>query len=66
MKIELTTVKELYQRFDETVWLAQIICQQGEDNGSIQFRMLYRAYGWVKWLMRTASSCSKGWRIICL
>ena len=40
MKIELTTAKELYQRFDETVRLAQIIRQQGEDNGSIQFRTL--------------------------
>ncbi|SLM38641.1 P-loop containing nucleoside triphosphate hydrolase [Lasallia pustulata] len=40
MKIELTTAKELYQRFDETVRLAQIMRQQGEDNGSIQFRTL--------------------------
>ena len=40
MKIKLTTAKELHQRFDETVWLAQIMRQQGEDNGSIQFRTL--------------------------
>ena len=37
VKIELTTAKKLYQRFDETVQLAQIMCQQGEDNSSIQF-----------------------------
>ena len=37
VRIELTTAKELYQRFNETVWLAQIMRQQGEDNSSIQF-----------------------------
>ena len=37
VKIELTTVKELYQRFNETVQLTQIMCQQGENNSFIQF-----------------------------
>ena len=40
VKIELTAAKELYQWFDETVQLAQIMRQQGEDNSSIQFRTL--------------------------
>ena len=40
IQLELTTAKELYQRFDETVRLAQIIYQQGEDNSSIQFQTL--------------------------
>ena len=37
VKIELTTAKELYQRFNKTVQLAQIMHQQGEDNSFIQF-----------------------------
>lgn len=37
LKIELTAAKELYQRFDETVQLTQIMHQQSETNSFIQF-----------------------------